>query len=139
MSGDVFPPPLRAFIRRFNRGHFWESHEVLEDAWRECGSAFYHGLILYASAFVHLERNNAHGIRAQMEKARRALSDVPSPYLGVDVDGIRRHARSVVETVKRLRDDPPDRWSERVSPPTLSLDPDRTSGTETERSTTSGR
>lgn len=133
MNDDPFPSPLREFVRLFNGGAFWESHEVLEDAWREHESAFYHGLILYASAFVHVERNNAHGIRAQMRKAVAALAELPDAYLGVQVAKVREHARAVAETVDRLESDPPERWSRRVAAPVLRLDPDLGSGDEPER------
>ncbi len=51
-----FPTALEAFVELFNQEAFWESHEVLEGPWRETRSDFYHGLILYASAFVHVQR-----------------------------------------------------------------------------------
>jgi predicted metal-dependent hydrolase len=80
------PPVLTEFVRRFNAGSFWESHEVLEDAWRATGSDFYQGLILFASAFVHVRRANVHGIRAQLAKAVTRLAGYRPAYLGVDVD-----------------------------------------------------
>jgi hypothetical protein len=82
---NPFPEPLRQFVDRFNAEEFWESHEVLEGAWRAGRSDFYHGLILYASAFVHLQRRNAHGVGAQLRKARVALDAYAPAYLGVDV------------------------------------------------------
>ena len=66
----------------FNQEAFWESHEVLEGPWRETGSDFYHGLILYASAFVHVQRGNPHGIGAQLVKAERFLQEFRPAYLG---------------------------------------------------------
>jgi hypothetical protein len=52
-TGTNLPEPLVDFVARFNAREFWESHEVLEIPWRTGRSEFYHGLILYASAFVH--------------------------------------------------------------------------------------
>lgn len=80
------PPVLAEFIRRFNAGSFWESHEVLEHAWRATGSDFYQGLILLASAFVHVRRANVHGVRAQLAKAVSRLAAYRPGYLGLDVD-----------------------------------------------------
>ncbi|MFW6175509.1 MAG: DUF309 domain-containing protein, partial [Acidobacteriota bacterium] len=88
------PEPLLAFRDLFREGRYWESHEALEGAWRESRSELYHGLILYASAFVHAARDNAHGIVAQLDKTLDALSDHPDAYLGVDVAEIREHARA---------------------------------------------
>lgn len=124
--------PLREFVRLVNRGAYWESHEVLEAPWRDQGSDFYQGLILYASAFVHVERGNLHGIRAQLRKALERLAPYPEAYLGVDVEGIRRHARKIRETLRALEEDPPGRWWSVIEPPRLSLDPGGVTGTEPE-------
>ena len=83
-----FPSQLEDFVARFNAGSFWESHEVLEAAWRETGSDFYHGLILFASAYVHVRRANLHGVRAQLAKAVSRLGGYRPSYLGVDVDAV---------------------------------------------------
>ena len=42
------PQALHRFLELFNAREYWESHEVLEGPWREGGSDFYQGLILYA-------------------------------------------------------------------------------------------
>jgi hypothetical protein len=83
-----FPSQLEDFVARFNAGSFWESHEILEAAWRETGSDFYQGLILFASAFVHVRRANLHGVRAQLAKAVSRLGGYRPSYLGVDVDAV---------------------------------------------------
>lgn len=131
MSEEVFPGPLREFVRLFNREDFWESHEVLEAPWRRGDSSFYHGLILYASAFVHLRRANPHGVRAQLAKTLDALDGLPDAYLGIDVAAIREHARSLREAVGD-DEDPPEGWTQDVSVPRLRLDPARVRGDELE-------
>jgi predicted metal-dependent hydrolase len=83
---SFFPLPLTRFVRLFNAAHYWDSHEELEGAWREGHSDFYQGLILYASAFVHVARGNAHGVRAQLRKAEARLGRYRPVYLGVDVE-----------------------------------------------------
>ena len=83
-----FPSQLEDFVARFNAGSFWESHEILEAAWRETGSDFYQGLILFASAYVHVRRANLHGVRAQLAKAVSRLGGYRPSYLGVDVDAV---------------------------------------------------
>lgn len=97
------PASLLHFVDLFNRGAYWESHEALEDVWRETGSGFYHGLILYASAFVHAQRENRHGIEAQLRKAERALAPYAPAYLGLDVEEILAHGRRCRELVRRDR------------------------------------
>ena len=92
MKQPSLPAPLVEFLDRFNRGLYWESHEVLEGAWRASRSEFYHGLILFASGFVHAQRGNRAGVSAQMHKATRHLSHFRPTYLGLDVERIVRHA-----------------------------------------------
>lgn len=127
-----FPAPLRAFVRLFNEGEFWESHEVLEGPWREGGSAFYHGLILFASAFVHVGRENAHGIRAQLGKAERALAPYDPHHLGVDVAAVLACCRSARVTVAEAGSRPPETWRRVIPPPELDLDPALLRGDEPE-------
>jgi predicted metal-dependent hydrolase len=93
------PRPLEEFAAAFNAGSFWESHEILEGAWRSTGSDFYQGLILFASAYVHVRRANPHGIRAQLAKAVARLSAYRPSYLGVDVDALLDAADAAVRAV----------------------------------------
>ena len=86
------PAHFLDFVARFNEGKYWESHEVLEGPWRTHGSTFYKGLILYASAYVHVERGNARGITAQFQKAERQLAAYRPSYLGIDVDVLLANA-----------------------------------------------
>ena len=134
MVGDepAVPPGLRDFVRLFNDGAYWESHEVLEDPWRELDSGFYHGLILFASAFVHVERDNPHGIRAQLDKARRALEPFTPHYLGLDVADLVERCSEGRRVVTAREADPPESWAAVVPPPRLALDPGRVRGDEPE-------
>lgn len=132
-GGEIaLPPELVRFAELFRAGRFWDSHEVLEDPWRATGSTFYHGLILLASAWVHVGRENAHGIDAQLRKATEALDGLPPEYLGVDVAALRRAAVRGRSAVAEHRGDPPERWIERVPPPSLALDPGNVRGDEPE-------
>ncbi len=131
MTPAGFPDALETFVRKVEDGEYWESHEVLEGPWRETGSDFLQGLILYASAFVHLKRENAHGVRAQLGKALVALEGYPDAYLGVDVDGVREHARRIRELLDPEGEPPPD-WTERIDPPRITLRSDRLRGDEVE-------
>ena len=93
------PRALLDFVALFNRAAYWESHELLEGHWRESRSQFYHALILYASAFVHVQRGNPHGIVAQLEKAERCLAPYRPVYLGLDVSELLAHAARCREIV----------------------------------------
>lgn len=132
----MIPPPLVRFADLVNRGEYWESHEVLEGAWRRTGSPFYQGLILYASAFVHARRGTPHGIVAQLDKAEAALAGYAPAYLGVDVAALLRHARDTRRRVEARRSrggaDGGTAWGEVVEWPCLELDAGRVRGDEPE-------
>ncbi len=122
------PPALLAFLTLFNRGEFWEGHEVLEGPWRDGRSDFYKGLILYASAFVHVHRRNPRGVVAQLRKAERHLASYRPAYLGVDVEAILAHAARCIARINEGSRD----WDSLLPPP-LELDPARVRGDEVER------
>jgi predicted metal-dependent hydrolase len=123
------PGPLRGFAALFNAGSFWESHEVLESPWRSSRSSFYHGLILFASAFVHVQRRNAHGVGAQFRKARKALESSRPAYLGIDVEGLVALCRAGEAAVAAGMTD--EAWEE-WSAPQLEISPHRVRGDEIE-------
>lgn len=124
----ALPPPLVRFLELFNDAEFWESHEALEDAWRRTESDFYQALILYASAWVHWERGNAHGVRAQLGKALNRLEGYPSPWLGMDVEALR----DACERGRRMVAARPEGWEAHLRPEPLSADPRALRGDEPE-------
>lgn len=125
-------PAYAEFIDLFNRGEFWESHEALEGPWRENGSEFYHALILYASAFVHVNRGNRHGIVAQLGKAQPLLESRRPHYLGLDVDGMLEHTAICRHIVAENHEAPTEAWDVLIPRPRLSYDPARVRGDEPE-------
>ena len=77
---DAPPPALLEGIALFNRGEFFECHEVLEDLWREEDApvrALYQGVIQIGVALHHLRRGNWRGavklLTAGTEKVARFL------------------------------------------------------------------
>jgi len=92
------PPHLVEGIRLFHAGKYLPAHETLEEYWIDAPGperAFYQGLIQLATGFHHLTRGNAQGAALQFAKARKHLEGYPSPYLGVDLDGVRAFLGSV--------------------------------------------
>lgn len=129
---SAFPAPLLEFVARFNRGEFWESHEVLEGPWRHNRSDFYKGLILFASAFVHVRRGNPGGIRAQFLKARHHLARYRPVYLGVDVEALLAHSEQCMRLVTYRQHAEADAWSPLIPRIHLRLDPALLQGDEPE-------
>lgn len=127
-----WPQALVRFVRLVNQGHYWAAHEALEQGWRQNRSDFFHGLIVYASAFVHARRGNPRGVLLQLAKVGAYLGRYPPAYLGVDVAAVLRHAN---ETAARVREaGMPERqalWAA-ISWPRLALDASRCLGTEPE-------
>jgi len=127
-TGARPPAALARFLELYRAGRFWDSHEALEGAWRSSGSDFYQGLILYASAWVHWERGNAHGVQAQLRKVSERLASYPAAYLGLDVSAVREHCTTV--RLELTRD--PDGWQDEVAAMPLEFVPDRVRGDEIE-------
>jgi predicted metal-dependent hydrolase len=58
---SYLPAEYRAFFFCFNRGEYYEAHDVLEHLWLQCRDAnrlFFQGLIQFAGAFVHLQKHH---------------------------------------------------------------------------------
>jgi len=128
------PAEYRQFLIAFARGEYWAGHELLERAWRRTGSDFYHGLILLASAFVHVERHNVHGVGAQLDKAVASLSGYRPYYLGLHVGRLVEylvHARSVLDDAAAKA---PDTWPLAIEAPALEVEEHLIRGTEPEMS-----
>lgn len=113
---------LSAFVDCFNRKEFWDSHEILEGPWRATDSEFLKGLILFASAFVHVQRNNPHGIRAQLAKAERTLEAFRPSFMGFDVEEILANARTIRGRVEQATNPEAVRWDRRISLPRLRME-----------------
>ena len=78
-----------AFFECFNRGLFYEAHEVLEQLWlAQRGGPndhFYKGLIQVAGAFVHLRKDRPGPAAALLKLARANLRGYPAAHERLDV------------------------------------------------------
>ncbi len=101
------PAPFAAYLREFAAGRFFEAHEALEPLWWERQSdPFLHGLILFAAAFVKLERGNPTGARRHFVAAVRYLEPYAPDHLGLRVADVVAHARAAADTLGRQCSDP---------------------------------
>jgi predicted metal-dependent hydrolase len=78
----------------FNRAHFFDAHEVLEDVWRESAHGkprrrHLQGLVQLAVAFHHESRNNLVGARSVLERALRNLAGAEDSFPQLDLDCLR--------------------------------------------------
>jgi uncharacterized protein len=95
-------PPNHADFNRgldlFNRAHFFDAHEVLEDLWRTLPPdspghrrlrLHMQGLIQLAVAFHHESTGNYVGARSVLERAQRNLKGAESSFPDLDLDRLR--------------------------------------------------
>jgi hypothetical protein len=81
-----------AGISLFNRGAFFEAHEVLEDVWRpsiEPERKFLQGLIQVAVALHHHSKGNSAGATSLLQRAARNLQGYPDDFCGVALGSLR--------------------------------------------------
>lgn len=80
------PWQLARFAELFNRGEYFEAHEILEDHWvTEVPplKEFYKGLIMAAVALCHRDRGRHAVAKAMWRDARRKLLRYPERCEGV--------------------------------------------------------
>ena len=115
---------LEAGLAAYERGDFFEAHELLEPAWMGTADPverdLHQGLIKLAAAFVHGVRGNPLGVvrnltgaRARLAAARDAVTAGANPAVGAEVD------------VARLVDDVEARLAELAADGTASVAPPR--------------
>jgi predicted metal-dependent hydrolase len=82
----------------FNRGHFFDAHEVLEDVWRTLPRdrpsrlrlrLHMQGLIQLAVAFHHESTGNLVGARSVLERGLRNLKGAESSFPNFDFGRLR--------------------------------------------------
>jgi hypothetical protein len=88
-QGQQLDAHYLGFFDCFNQGLFYESHDVLEELWLAArkgpNDAFYRGLIQFAGAFVHLQKNRLKPAAALFDRARANLQKYPGVHERLDV------------------------------------------------------
>jgi predicted metal-dependent hydrolase len=76
----------------FNRGLFYEAHDVLENLWlpdrHGANGNFYKGLIQLAGAFVHLQKDRLRPSAALFKLAKANLEKYPRVHEQLDVAAV---------------------------------------------------
>jgi predicted metal-dependent hydrolase len=90
-------PNYLAFFECFNRGLYFEAHEVLEEIWLPARGGekdlFYKGLIQLAGAFVHITKERWQPARALLRLAEGNLAGYPEVYERLDLGEVRAEIR----------------------------------------------
>ncbi len=111
LPADEREAALRAGLAAYERGDFFEAHELLEPAWMGSEDvaerALLQGLIKVAAAYVHGVRGNPPGIRRNLEGARLRLGEAHADgrfTAGLDVAAL---LDAIDERLAALAADPP--------------------------------
>ena len=91
--GKNLPAHYLGYFECFNRQMFYEAHDVLEELWLAEGKqganyGFYKGLIQFAGAFVHLQKNRLRPAAALFKLSRSYLEKFPSPHERLEVAAV---------------------------------------------------
>ena len=106
------PPPLtssqserlREGVNLFNRGEFFECHEVLEAAWLEAADEqkrLLQGLIQVAVSFYHLRRGNFPGASRLLRAGVEKLAGCASPQPPVDIPELLQELEGLPQRLER--------------------------------------
>ena len=91
-SGQGSDPHYIGYFDCFNRGRFYEAHDVLEQLWLKDrhgpNGSFYKGLIQLAGAFVHLQKNRLRPSAALFKLATANLRNYPARHERLDLGQI---------------------------------------------------
>jgi len=111
-------------IDLFNRGYFFEAHDVWEEIWQaEKGPMrnYFKGLIHLAGGFHHYQNGNYRGSVALLTSGVGYLLPYLPGQMGIDLVTILPEVRAQLEKVTRLRDGRSS--SESVECPTIKRNP----------------
>jgi predicted metal-dependent hydrolase len=88
-EGRGWSPHYLGYFECFNRGLYFEAHDVLEELWladrQGPNGDFYKGLIQLAGAFVHLQKERLRPSAALFKLARTNLSKYPKSHEQLDL------------------------------------------------------
>ena len=77
----------------FNNERFWECHEALEGAWKQCTGdekELIQGLILVAAALVHYQKDEDDICISVLGRALEKLHDKSGQYYQINVDRVKQ-------------------------------------------------
>jgi uncharacterized protein len=125
-TSAAYDPRYLAGILLFNRGDYFEAHEVWEELWTDTAGPerrFHQGLIQAAVALCHFCNGNVRGAAKLYRTSRDYMEKFPSPHWGLDTAAFWRQMERCFAPL--LSQPEPDR---RVEPdetllPTITLEP----------------
>jgi predicted metal-dependent hydrolase len=104
--GQDLPAHYLGYFECFNRQLFYEAHDVLEELWLAEGKqganyGFYKGLIQFAGAFVHLQKNRLKPAAALFRLSQSYLVQYPEEHQRLGVSELVAMANEWVQALER--------------------------------------
>ncbi len=91
-------------IKLFNSGMYFECHEMIEDIWMKVeglDKLHYQALIQVAVGVHHFKNGNWTGAIGLYEKALEKWKQLPSTYLGMDIEKLKEDFGLFFETLRK--------------------------------------
>lgn len=102
--GNPHPLAIEGIIL-FNSGMYFDSHEVLEEIWRQEGSPIrelYRGILQVAVGYYHIQRGNHRGALKMFTRCRKWLAPFSDHCRGVNLSKLRQDFGNVEEILRQL-------------------------------------
>jgi predicted metal-dependent hydrolase len=89
-SENPHPSEFYTGLELFNRGFYFECHDVWEEIWGDAkgkNKIFYQALIMSAVSLYHFGNENLEGALSCLQKAERQFGQLPETFLGLNLTG----------------------------------------------------
>jgi predicted metal-dependent hydrolase len=99
-------------LEKFNRGKYFEAHDLLERAWMEDntpGRDLYRAILQVSVAYYQILRGNYNGAAKMFLRVRKWLDPLPDSCQGVNIKKLRQEVRAINQALIALG---PDRIGE---------------------------
>jgi 8-oxo-dGTP diphosphatase len=103
-----YPDEYLEFMRLFNRGFYFESHELLEELWHPSEGKdrlHYQALIQMAVALRHVQHHNWPGALGLYTKAKDKWAELPDQYKGLDLKALKESLDPLFDQIKKAVDE----------------------------------
>jgi predicted metal-dependent hydrolase len=95
-------PDFRKGLELFNKAHFFDAHEALEDVWRlvppdHSSKSHFQGMVQVAVAFHHQSTGNLVGARSVLARALRNLRGGEATFPHIDLTRLREESQQWVD------------------------------------------
>ena len=126
-TAEDYDPRYLAGVVLFNRGDFFEAHEVWEDLWADSANParrFTQGLLQAAVGLLHFGNGNLRGAVKLYRSSLQYLEPFPGVHWGLDVDDFRRQMQRCFAELLALEEPPPGLALNEDLLPVIRLDPE---------------